>query len=87
VNNFSPLAVFFEKSSLGASGTNAVDRYRQAEERPFYFVWWPDPSRANLASDYQPPEAQTNDASPRFNTSGMAGATSLFFVLPAFPPL
>jgi len=86
-NTFSPNAVFFENESLGATGTNAVDRYRKAEERPFYFVWWPDPSRANLDSDYKPPEAQTNAASPRFNTSGMAGATSFFFVIPAFPPL
>ncbi|MBE2205752.1 MAG: hypothetical protein IAE94_15580 [Chthoniobacterales bacterium] len=84
-NNFSPLAVFFEKESLGDTGTPSVDRYRQAENRPFYLVWWPDPSRDNLASDYQP-ESLTN-SSPRFVYSGMAGATSLFFVIPAFPPL
>ncbi len=84
-NNFSPLAVFFEKESLGTSGTNAVDRYRMAENKPFYLVWWPDPARDNLASGYQP-ESLTN-ASPRFVYSGMAGATSFFFVIPAFPPL
>ena len=84
-NNFSPLAVFFEKESLGTSGSNAVDRYRQAEEKPFYFVWWPDPARENLASRYLP-ETLTN-SSPRFVYSGMAGTTSFFFVIPAFPPL
>lgn len=84
-NNFSPLAVFFEKESLGTSGNNAVDRYRMAENRPFYLVWWPDPSRQNLASDYQP-ESLTSD-NPRFVYSGMAGASSFFFVIPAFPPL
>lgn len=84
-NSFSPLAVFFEKSSLGISGTNSVDRYRKADDRPFYLVWWPDPARKNLASAYAP-ESLTN-ASPRFIYSGMAGATSFFFVIPAFPPL
>lgn len=84
-NDFSPLAVFFEKESLGTTGTAAIDRYRKAENRPFYFVWWPDPARKNLSSDYQP---ETLDATnSRFIYSGMSGATSLFFVIPAFPPL
>jgi len=84
-NNFSPLAVFFSKASLGSSGTPAIDRYRQAADRPFYFVWWPDPARKNLASGYAP-ESLTN-TNPRWDYSGMAGATSFFFVIPAFPPL
>ena len=84
-NNFSPVAVFFDQASLGNSGTPSVDRYRQAAGRPFYFVWWPDPARKNLASSYLP-ESLTN-TSPRFVYSGMSGATSFFFVIPAFPPL
>lgn len=84
-NTFSPLAAFFEKASLGTSGTNSVDRYRQAEKRPFYFVWWPDPSKKNLASDYPPETLINSDA--RWDYSGMAGATSFFFVIPVFPPL
>jgi len=84
-NDFSPLAVFFDQASLGSSGTAAIDRYRQAAGRPFYFVWWPDPARKNLASRYAP-ESVTN-SNPPFVYSGMAGATSFFFVIPAFPPL
>ncbi|MEI8310934.1 MAG: prepilin-type N-terminal cleavage/methylation domain-containing protein [Verrucomicrobiota bacterium] len=84
-NNFSPLAVFFDQSSLGASGTASIDRYRQAAGRPFYFVWWPDPARKNLTSRYAP-ESVTN-SNPRFVYSGMAGATSFFFVIPVFPSL
>jgi Prokaryotic N-terminal methylation motif len=84
-NNFSPLAAFFDQSSLGSSGTPSIDRYRQAAGRPFYFVWWPDPARKNLASSYGP-ESLTN-SDPRWDYSGMDGATSLFFVIPAFPPL
>ncbi len=84
-NSFSPQAVFFENDALGASGTNSVDRYRKASDRPFYFVWWPDPAKQNLASSY-PPESLTSSNS-RFVYSGMGGATSFFFVIPAFPPL
>ena len=84
-NNFSPLAVYFDQASLGSSGTASIDRYRLAAGRPFYFVWWPDPARKNLASSYLP-ETLTN-SSPRFVYSGMAGATSFFFVIPVFPPL
>lgn len=84
-NTFSPLAAFFEKDSLGTSGTNSVDRYRQAENRPFYFVWWPDPAKKNLVSDY-PAETLTS-SDTRWDYHGMAGATSFFFVIPAFPSL
>jgi len=84
-NNFSPLAAYFDQASLGSSGTASIDRYRQAAGRPFYFVWWPDPARKNLASSYGP-ESLTN-SNPRWDYSGMDGATSFFFVIPAFPPL
>jgi hypothetical protein len=84
-NDFSPLAAFFERSSLGSTGTAAVDRYRKAAERPFYFVWWPDPARKNLSSDYLPETLDSTNS--RFIYSGMSGATSFFFVIPAFPPL
>ena len=84
-NNFSPLAAYFDQTSLGSSGTPSIDRYRQAAGRPFYFVWWPDPARKNLASSYGP-ESLTN-SNPRWDYSGMDGASSFFFVIPAFPPL
>jgi Tfp pilus assembly protein PilE len=84
-NNFSPLAVFFERESLGTSGVASVDRYRKAAGRPFYLVWWPDPARKDLASGYQPESPTSSDS--RFVYSGMAGATSFFFVIPAFPSL
>ena len=84
-NDFSPLAAFFDQSSLGSSGNATTDRYRKAAGRPFYFVWWPDPARKNLKSGYLP-ESLTS-ANPRWDYSDMAGATSFFFVIPAFPPL
>jgi hypothetical protein len=88
-NDFSPLAAFFDQSSL-ATGTNQIlDRYRKAAGRPFYFVWWPDPARAKLDSSYanESLNNSTTNADARYYYSHMAGATSFFFVIPAFPPL
>ena len=52
-----------------------------AANHPFYLVWWPDP----LVSDL------TNASVPGTGVPGgytnMAGRTSLFFVVPAFPGL
>ncbi len=86
-----PPAAFFTK----ANAALGLARYRQAENRPFYFVWWPDPSRRvvwwpntnrmDLGTSY-PPEA-TNSSSPRSDYMRQAGATSFFLCFPAFPPL
>lgn len=52
-----------------------------AANTPFYFVWWPDPLVQSLTNASAPgtgiPGAYTN----------MAGRTSLFFAVPAFPGL
>ena len=86
-NSFSPVAVFFDQSTnyLGSSGNATTDRYRQAAGRPFYFVWWPDPARKSLASSYLRETLTTTN--PRYGYTNMPGATSFFFVIPAFPPL
>ncbi|MEI6032698.1 MAG: prepilin-type N-terminal cleavage/methylation domain-containing protein [Verrucomicrobiae bacterium] len=81
-----PAAAFFTKSSM----TNGNTNYCKAENRPFYFVWWPDPSwvpysaTSELASKY--PD-ETNVSGARSNYWKQAGTTSFFFVLPAFPSL
>lgn len=74
----SPAAAFF---SVG----NGNPLYRKATNMPFYFVWWPDPSRQNLASPYLPESSLPN--TPRTNYSGNAGRTPYFFVIPEFPSL
>ena len=77
---FTPLAVFFDQ----ASNTNNSP-FNQASNRPFYFVWWPDPARKFLASSYASESGSTTNARAAY--SDLAGATSFFFVIPAFPPL
>lgn len=76
-----PAAAFFTM----ANTTNGDSRYRKAENRPFYFVWWPDPSRRDLLSTY--PTETTNATNARSDYMLNAGGTSYFFALPAFPPL
>lgn len=76
-----PAAAFFTKSDT----TTGDPRYRLAENRPFYFVWWPDPMNQTNGSQY--PSEATIPPGARGDYMLQAGATSYFFVIPAFPPL
>jgi hypothetical protein len=79
-DGFRPLAVFFERAAVDPDGTNA---FALAANHPFTFLWWPDPLVSSLGAGAVP-TAPTNARASYIN---MAGRTSLFFVLPAFPPL
>ncbi len=81
-STFRPLAAYFERSAVPAEGNPAVDAFKKAAERPFYFVWWPDPLERSLPSG-----VSSTNALPRGAYTNMAGQTSLFFVIPAFPAL
>lgn len=84
-NNFRPVTAYFERSALPAEGNQAVDRFKRAEARPFYFVWWPDPLERFLESDEAAGPATGSQARDAYKN--MRGRTSLFFVVPAFPAL
>jgi prepilin-type N-terminal cleavage/methylation domain-containing protein len=79
-DGFRPLAVFFGRA---AADNDDNDPFAVAVNQPFTFVWWPDPLLSSLGGSAIPPSS--NNA--RANYSNMAGCTSLFFVLPAFPSL
>jgi hypothetical protein len=83
--SFQPHAVFFSKEAL-ATGVAAADTFRRAANRPFYFLWWPDPSVSTLET-LTSPESGLSTTEPRAEYYNMKEKTSLFFVLPAFPPL
>jgi len=78
---FRPPAAFFGRKAADAGGNNP---FAVAVNQPFTFVWWPDPLVSKLSAG-QVPSATTDSA--RANYINMAGRTSLFFVLPAFPSL
>jgi hypothetical protein len=83
---FSPLVVCFERSvrrSLVEGAT--IDRLKQAENRPFYFVWWPDPAAPALEATGTLPEYDAAD--PLASYPAMGGRTAFFFVVPMFPSL
>lgn len=75
---FRPLAAFFGRKAAGSGA------FSQAVNQPFTFVWWPDPMLSSLQGGAVP---SASEASARANYTNMAGRTSLFFVLPAFPSL
>jgi len=82
---FSPMAVCFERQArTSLVEGSALDRLKVAAERPFYFVWWPDPAMPALT-----PQAGGGfaTADPRAAYANMGGQTGLFFVVPMFPSL
>lgn len=76
-NGFRPIAAFFPRSAAGGGGAFAL-----ATNRPFSFVWWPDPLVSKLEGEAVP----TGSAVPG-SYANMGDRTGLFFVLPTFPPL
>jgi len=74
-NGFRPLAAFFPRAAAGD------DAFAVATNFPFTFLWWPDPLVSRLEGSAVP------SGSGRASYANMSGRTSLFFVLPTFPPL
>jgi hypothetical protein len=85
-DGFAPIFISFERSTrLALVESIAIDRFKLAAERPFYFIWWPDPGAKNLA---QPASSNTLDVSdPRQAYNHMGGRTSFLFTVPMFPAL
>lgn len=86
--DFSPLFASFERRARKVQPEVAYDKFKKAANRPFFFMWWPDPADAYL-------EPFPVGSAPTFNTStdpradyrNMSGRTSFFFVVPMFPAL
>lgn len=83
-DGFAPLFVTFERATrLALRESTTIDRFKRASERPFYFIWWPDPSARHLGAI-----ANTLAATdPRQAYNQMAGRTAFMFVVPMFPAL
>jgi len=76
-NGFRPLAAFFPRAAADGDSPFAV-----AANRPFSFIWWPDP----LVSKLEGAAVPTGSAVPG-SYANMGDRTGLFVVLPSFPPL
>ncbi|TDU64334.1 hypothetical protein EI77_04222 [Prosthecobacter fusiformis] len=83
-DGFTPLYVTFERyTRLALREGTTIDRFKVAAERPFYFIWWPDPAARHLG-------AQPNTAAPGTPQNAynhMAGRTAFMFTVPMFPAL
>jgi len=81
-----PTFVAFERSSrLAVTEGTAIDRFKIAEENPFYFLWLPDPA-------INPNKIITGPASapasaPLAAYESMGAKSSFHLVLPMFPEL
>ena len=83
-DGFTPLFVTFERSArLALREGITIDRFKRATERPFYFIWWPDPCARHLG----PAPNTFSTADPRQAYNQMAGRTSFMFTVPMFPSL
>ncbi|GEP41246.1 hypothetical protein [Brevifollis gellanilyticus] len=83
-DGFTPLFITFERSTrLAIAEGTTTDRFKVAAERPFYFIWWPDPAARHLG----PVTNTLNPADPRQAYNQMGGRTSFMFTVPMFPAL
>ncbi|MCX6840010.1 MAG: hypothetical protein NTX35_19680 [Verrucomicrobia bacterium] len=84
-DGFAPLFITFERAARLAlrETPTTIERFKRAAERPFYFIWWPDPAARHLG-----PVANTFPSSdPRQAYNQMAGRTAFMFTVPMFPAL
>ncbi len=84
-DGFAPLFVTFERASRLAlrETPTTIDRFKRAYERPFYFIWWPDPAARHLGA-----VANTlASTDPRQAYNQMAGRSAFMFTVPMFPAL
>lgn len=84
-DGFAPLFITFERATRLALRETpaAIERFKRAAERPFYFIWWPDPAMRHLGQ-----VANTVAATdPRQAYNQMAGRTAFMFTVPMFPAL
>ena len=80
---FEPVVVHFERYARRAT-IDAYDPWKMAANRPFYFLWWPDPAARSLEG---PDVSGYGSADPRSAYAIMGGRTSFFMVVPMFPAL
>ena len=83
-DGFTPLFITFERATrLAWVESTEIDRFKRAAERPFYFIWWPDPGARNLARSTTTLPVRD----PRHAYNHMGGSTSFMFTVPMFPTL
>ncbi|MFV1993871.1 MAG: type II secretion system protein J [Verrucomicrobiales bacterium] len=82
---FRPLFAAFERKTRQAVNEGvAIDKFKIAEEKPFYFIWWPDPAGITIEHETSVTYLATD---PRQQYGHMGGRTSFMFTVPMFPSM
>lgn len=88
--SFGPAFACFERSVRKAYTESAgiatqANAFKRATDRPFYFIWWPDPATPRLGGTPTTTAYLGSDA--RSYYSKHENQTSWMFTVPIFPPL
>lgn len=86
-DKFAPLWVSFESQSrknVTPPESADIERFKVAREKPFHFIWWPDPAAPTLGL-YRSNNNGYPATNPRRIYNHMGGRTSFMFVVPQFP--
>ena len=84
VQAFHPPFVQFERADRRKTDEGVADQFKVAENKPFYFAWFPDPAAPLLEAPVLPAAA---GAGVRNAYEGVSARTPYFFVIPMFPAL
>jgi len=90
-DSFYPTIVTFERTSrlAIAEGSTGIDRFKVAPDKPFYFIFWPDPSVDSLklptGNTLTSLNASLGTTEARRAYNHMAGRTAFWFTIPMFP--
>lgn len=85
--NFAPIWIAFERMNRkDKPETVDIDRFKAGREKPFYFIWWPDPAARSLGMQFSSTNAYS-PTDPRKAYNHMGGRTSFMFTVPMFPSL
>ena len=85
-SQFGPIFACFERSVRKAvTETGSAQAFKRATDRPFYFIWWPDPATPRLQGTPSSGSYSAND--PRTYYISHENQSCWMFTVPMFPPL
>ena len=82
--DFYPPFVQFERADRNKTFESGLAQFKIAENKPFYFAWFPDPAAPLLETPSLPAAASTG---VRSSYASVSARTPYFFVIPMFPAL
>jgi len=83
---FKPIFVLHERRERLSFTEASYDKFKNAADMPFYFIWWPDPAASSLRGETVP--AADYSSNPALTAYGNMGGKSAFMLtVPMYPGL